>query len=262
MAPVDFEKNIKEKLQEQEIQPTSGAWDRLAEQLKSGSPKQGRNRLFWVYGMAACLLVALGLRMLTGPVGTDPMGQDPVSGQPSVVTTPDTREQDRIQSRPAVAEPSTNTLAGESHLGLPEESGSAPQKHPPADLRKSAQQSRVADRGPGSSTSDIALASAVADTSGLDSQIDRQLDAVLQAVAQREQAGGITVTEAEIDSLLRAAQLRIATSTYRMPRDSVDAQSLLSAAESELDQTFREELFDKLKTGFMKVRTAVADRNN
>ena len=117
------------------------------------------------------------------------------------------------------------------------------------------------DPGPDIANNGEARATGV-DTSGLALQINRQLDAILTEVAQREQEGGAVVTDAEIDSLLREAQERIAALAYRMPRDSVDARSLLSAAESELDQTFREELFEKLKDGFRKVRTAVADRNN
>ena len=47
-----------------------------------------------------------------------------------------------------------------------------------------------------------------------------------------------------------------------MNPETVDAMALLAEAETEMDQTFREQLFIKLKNGFNKVRTAVADRNN
>jgi len=38
--------------------------------------------------------------------------------------------------------------------------------------------------------------------------------------------------------------------------------ALLTEVEGELDQSFRDQIFEKLKSGFLKVRTAVADRNN
>ena len=44
--------------------------------------------------------------------------------------------------------------------------------------------------------------------------------------------------------------------------NTVDAVALLNEVEVELDQSFRDQIFDRLKTGFMKVRTALADRNN
>lgn len=266
MAPVDFEKKIREKLQEQEISPTPGAWERISGRLDKPGASGRRNRwLPWMYAAAACLLIAVGVRMLPGTGGaggTDPLGPAPASGNLPVVTAPDTREEDRQQTGPDGSQPAADALAGEPG---PMDPGDAPGpgggEQPRTAFGQPADVPLEADPGQDVAESDLAPAAGV-DTSGLASRIDRQLDAVLTEVAQREQDGGPAVTEAEIDSLLRAAQERIAASAYRMPRDSVDARSLLSAAESELDQTFREELFEKLKNGFMKVRTAVADRNN
>ena len=39
------------------------------------------------------------------------------------------------------------------------------------------------------------------------------------------------------------------------------ARQGLTEVEDELDQSFRDQIFDSLKEGFLKVRTAVADRN-
>jgi len=35
----------------------------------------------------------------------------------------------------------------------------------------------------------------------------------------------------------------------------------LAEVEDELDESFRDQIFDALKTGYLKLRTAVADRN-
>lgn len=266
MAPVDFEKKIREKLQEQEIQPTPGAWERLAGRLDTPRARGRRNRwLPWMYAAAACLLIAVGIRMLSGTGGaggTDALGPDPESGNLPVVTAPDTRGEDRQQTGPDGHQPAANALAGEPGSMSPgDDPGPVGGEQPPTEMGQPAEIALQADPRRDVAENGLAPATGV-DTSGLASRIDQQLDAVLTEVAQREQDGGPAVTEAEIDSLLRAAQERIAASAYRMPRDSVDARWLLSAAESELDQTFREELFEKLKNGFMKVRTAVADRNN
>ncbi|EAR14353.1 hypothetical protein [Robiginitalea biformata] len=266
MAPVDFERKIKEKLQEQEIQPTPGAWERLSGRLDVPRGAGRRKRwLPWMYAAAACLLIVLGVRMLSGPGsagGIDPMGPYPASGDLPVVAAPDTRAEDRQHSQPPGEQPPADALAGEaSPEKRREATESAAGRQPSADPTRAAQLPLNDDPGPDIANNGEAPATGV-DTSGLALQINRQLDAILTEVAQREQEGGAVVTDAEIDSLLREAQERIAASAYRMPRDSVDARSLLSAAESELDQTFREELFEKLKDGFRKVRTAVADRNN
>jgi hypothetical protein len=44
--------------------------------------------------------------------------------------------------------------------------------------------------------------------------------------------------------------------------DRVEAIALLNQAEDELDQSFRDHIFEALKDGFFKVRTAVASRND
>ena len=69
------------------------------------------------------------------------------------------------------------------------------------------------------------------------------------------------VTDTEIDSLLRQAQREILEDKIFGKDNTVDAIALLADVEKELDKSFRDEIFDALKDGFIKVRTAVADRD-
>jgi acyl carrier protein len=86
---------------------------------------------------------------------------------------------------------------------------------------------------------------------------------IAEIVAQVEvlEKENSTVTDAEIDSLLRNAQRQILEDKMFRKDRSVDAMALLADVEDELDRSFRDEIFDALKDGFLKVRTAVADRN-
>ncbi|MEM9649705.1 MAG: hypothetical protein AAF969_14605, partial [Bacteroidota bacterium] len=70
------------------------------------------------------------------------------------------------------------------------------------------------------------------------------------------------VSDAEVDSLLRAAQRDILSEQLFTPEGGVDAMALLTEVEDELDESFRDQIFDALKDGYFKLRTAVADRNN
>ncbi|PHQ62576.1 MAG: hypothetical protein COC08_00130 [Maribacter sp.] len=70
------------------------------------------------------------------------------------------------------------------------------------------------------------------------------------------------MTDAEVDSLLRKAQEEILANKIFGEDYSVDAMALLNEVEDELDQSFRDQIFETLKIGFLKVRTAVANRNN
>ena len=71
-----------------------------------------------------------------------------------------------------------------------------------------------------------------------------------------------TVTDAEVDSLLKRAQQEILREKIFKTDKSVDALALLTEVEGELNQSFRDQIFNSLKASFIKVRTAVAARNN
>ena len=74
--------------------------------------------------------------------------------------------------------------------------------------------------------------------------------------------GKESVTDAEVDSLLRHAQRELLADKAFNESNGVDAQELLAGVEDELNKSFRDQVFEKHKNGFVKVRTAVADRNN
>ncbi len=86
---------------------------------------------------------------------------------------------------------------------------------------------------------------------------------IADLVAQVEimQQENYTVTDSEVDSMLRKAQREILMEKYLKESHTVDATALLLDVEDELEQSFRDQLFETLKSGFLKVRTAVADRN-
>ena len=91
--------------------------------------------------------------------------------------------------------------------------------------------------------------------------ISEQLDAVVAQVDAMESEGAL-VTDAEIDSLLQQAQEAIAQKRRVTSEGRVDAMALLDQAEFELDRSFREDIFEKLKSGFNKVRLAMAHKND
>lgn len=249
MTPEKLENQLREALGKREAQPSAGSWEKLAARLDAvQKPARPRNRA-WVYLAAAALLLLLGLRLLL-----------PANGEPApggVVAGP---RQPDTDSPAASANPSADTEAVVLELPERKAGGNGPATPETAVVAVSlpdAQPARVkaALAGP------EPMAPASPDTTGLHARIDAGLASVLETVAGLE-AGQGPVTDAAIDSLLRAAQAAIARQQYGQPRDEVDAMALLSAAEEELDQSFREQIFDRLKTGFDRVRTAVAARND
>jgi len=97
------------------------------------------------------------------------------------------------------------------------------------------------------------------------SQTEKLINAkIAEIVAQVDliENGNLSISNAEVDSLLRKAQNELVTDKIFNREGQVDAMALLNEVEGELDKSFREQIFESLKTGFLKVRTAVADRNN
>jgi len=71
------------------------------------------------------------------------------------------------------------------------------------------------------------------------------------------------VTDAEVDKLLEEAARRISLERYskNYAAGKIDPQDLLLDVEFELDNSFRDKIFDMLKEGYSKAKTAVANRN-
>lgn len=96
----------------------------------------------------------------------------------------------------------------------------------------------------------------------LEQMINDKVAELVTQVDVLEQYSTVTVTDAEVDSLLKWAQEEILRENLFKTNTTVDATVLLAAVEDELDQSFRDQIFNSLKAGFIKVRTAVAERNN
>ena len=69
------------------------------------------------------------------------------------------------------------------------------------------------------------------------------------------------VTEAEVDSLLKEAQRAIFLNKLKTQSNySINATDLLTEVEDELNPSFKEKVYDFLKSGLITIKTAVADR--
>lgn len=86
-----------------------------------------------------------------------------------------------------------------------------------------------------------------------------KIEELVAEVAKKEENG--TVTDAEVNELLAEAAREISQQRNFYNRGKVDADALLADVESEIDQSFRREVFEMLKDGFQKARTAIVSRN-
>ena len=71
MAPIKFEEQLKDKLEERNLQPSSESWAKLSERLDA-EEKKTKFPWFWWMGIAAAVIITLTVFMQTlGPKNTE-----------------------------------------------------------------------------------------------------------------------------------------------------------------------------------------------
>ncbi len=233
MEPSKFEKHIIEKLSSREIKPSEAAWDSIAETLENKHGVRKNKSTYW-YAIAASLI---GLLLVSIFV---------LSKDNEVFT-----EEDKIVVSPSEEvkkeEKKTNVLEAEKVIAFDKEN----QK---IEVSKAEDNNEIL-------MNDLVE---VEKKPQISDSIERVLDVkIFEVVAQvNELEKSKVISDAEVDSLLRKAQDEILMDKIFRKDKSVDALNLLTEVENELDQSFRDQIFEQLKTGYFKIKTAVADRNN
>lgn len=249
MAPNKFEKHIKEKLDGREIKPSTKAWQKLSNQLDTSV--QPKNKGYFWYGIAASFIGILIVSILY-------MNRDNTQIIPNIQVVGDSPEEENKDandfnielliedtSEIKVAETNANEIKNESIKDIKQEILVADVEDKIAPFEKET-----------SAIEEIQVKGILPDEI-INTKI---LEVVAQVNLLEEDTNALT--DAEVDSLLRNAQREILIDKLFNKDQSIDAMALLTTVEDELDQSFRDQIFETLKTGFLKVRTAVADRNN
>lgn len=248
MAPTKFEERIKEKLNERRIQPTGRAWEAISETLNTNRASK-RGNFFW-YGMAASFAGILAISLWYFSVGEVSNAPDQQTVEVPVnkkkIERPEGNNNipvlEKVPEEIAVTKKDTEVMTGEALLVKnamtpPETNMKVVEKR---------HDSELVGKKEWSESQEI---------------IDTKIAEVIAQVDMLEQENTV-VTDAELETLLRKAQEEILAERIFKEDQTVDALALLAEAESELDKSFRDQIFETLKKGYFKVRTAVADRNN
>lgn len=245
MAPLKFEEHIKEKLDKREIQPSARAWDEISSILHTHPEKRQRN--FVWYAMAASFTGILIISLFY--LNND---RDFNEVAPHVADT-ENKEETQTISQPFQRDTPSNgsvvTSEKENQTKIfPAEVAQKKDLNDP----KSTLLITSEERNPSNKK---ALASATTEE-----VINSKIAEVIAKVDELTNHNH-TVTDNEIDSLLRQAQRDILRTKLLGEDRTISAMVLLSEVEDELDMSFRDQILESLKNGYFKVRTAVADRN-
>uniref|UniRef100_UPI00404A0BFB hypothetical protein n=1 Tax=Flavobacterium sp. TaxID=239 RepID=UPI00404A0BFB len=214
-------KNIKDKLNAREIQPSANSWDRLDAMLSL--EEKPKKKVFPFYYVAASILFALGLTFW-------------FTNQSSEIIIP---ENNGIVIRNENVSPEINEVKNSILNQVSEENKDAVlvENKKETNFQETIVQSRVVKK-----QNLIQTNKSIAINSSLNNNTK-----VLESL----------ITDNEVEKEVEAIQV-LKKKPFKI---KIDANSLLSAAENEMDNEYKETNLDKLSRNFKEVKSALANRN-
>lgn len=260
MAPIKFEKHIKNQLEERRIAPSAAGWERISGQLEIQQGKKKSKRVLWM-SIAASFIIGVSLTALFLQDATE-------IATPMVLTT--AVENDALKEDRPEKEAFSMKEAPEIQVA---QVGETPQQETPVKktetMRERSSTSNIKNKVVAAvvlpiekteqGQEEIPSRESFVNTPALDKVITQKVDEVM---AQVEEQGG--VTDQEIEDLLRQAQRDIVSKQLQLVEvATVNANDLLLDVEAEVDpENFRDRIFRTLKTEVGKAIRAVANKDN
>lgn len=244
MARHNFEKQIKEKLEERTMTPSADAWNKLSERLDANQNKSNNKMYLW-FGIAASFIGILFLVTIFSKTE---------ESVPVIVNNPNTEIQGHSVDLSTVAKDTVKVEEQSVDKTIQETKN----KRKNEIIPKYEEPIIIAQEAPENS---IKLKKANNQPKKELSFEDQKIEEVIAKVNDLMTLNK-EVTDDDIEVLLLEAQRSI--NKQRIIDQStgvVDADLLLQDVETELDQSFRSKVFEAIKTSFGTVKTAVAQRN-
>jgi len=267
MSPIKFEEHIKEKLEGRNIIPSANAWSKLEYELNEQANNKKKK-----YSKAAIILAAsVTVLLMLIPFFEFSKSEHPTENTieiavPKADFIPSiTNESMLVENSALKAKDNTeeNKKVIKNKFEEPKFSGLLKTKAKVAavKIKKAVNKKQTTSEN---LIADEALTFKSKETTDIDSLLNQKIElkiANLLAQVQQKEKNNEQVTDKEIEDLLRKAQFEITTDQL-LGESKTKALSLLEDVESELDETFKQRVFEALKTSFGKIRTAVVERDN
>lgn len=238
------ELQLRKKLEERRIEPSVKAWDRLEQKLdEAAAPRTMHNlNLYWI-AASVLIMCSVGIWMFSG--------EGELQDVPKVQITETTNDTKAVKTE-TVPAGTDKTLA---ETGISEQSINEPEKQSASSYPP--EQKVMAFPRPAPEEKEEVLAKAEQEDDLERKKVDEVVARIMEIHEKR------AVTDEEIELLLMEVQREIKTQRALIAQTgTVDAMALLNEIETELDKSFRDKVFEALKEGFVKVKTAVANRND
>lgn len=255
MAPNKIENQIKEQLNAREIQPTEMAWDRLDSMLSVAEAKSAKRSPFFSFrfiGIAASFLVFLSI----GIVYFNQKNTEIKPENNVVVTEKENNINSNINGNDNINsnEGNINDIKVESQVvqtvnDNPQTTNNEPQTVNNKSSKGFSQNQKTPINSINNQEKIIPFKSSEAVAN------NEQPKQVIQ-----EKATNSKPTYVNVDDLLASVEKQQKTTT-KVAAIKVDANSLLSEVDGELEQTFREKVISRIGKSYQNAKSALANRN-
>ena len=281
MAPIKFEENIREKLQERELQPSKEAWNKLSDRLEK-EPHKKSNRRLWMAVAAGFVGVLLVVSFLLDSKNNTNIDQivveDNITPQVEEKITNDSNIEESIVENTTGSMAEVETKREENfseNENIRKNNRTEIVVNTQNDMNTLIEKDGTYHEEIQTPVEDEVIHDSVAfntkDEKTVEEEpvktkndlfIDNKVKEVITAIEQIKKDKNM-ITADDIDALLNKAQRDISDNRILNSNDrKVDATALLIDVENELERSFRDRVFEALGNGFNKIRTAVVERNN
>jgi len=274
MAPIKFEEHIKEQLEERRISPSAGSWEKLNARLDENENQQKTNKKWWL-GIAALLVIAISVGgfMLKSENGTI---------EEQIVETPTEKTSEEI-TKPAknsgILSEEKNKNSAIAAEEVKEEIKEETEKTEPEIIQNQLKKGISVHNKTGLAEVEVKEANTEASEKSMakidkinpnfinptetekdyiaqnESLIQHKIEEVLRSLETNAED---SITDAEVNALLLAAASDLQENYQKEYSNQYSAEALLAEAEKEIEQSFRNKIFDLLKEGYSKAKNAVA----
>lgn len=253
MAPIKFEEQLKSKLEKRSLSPSADSWSKLSERLDADK-KRIKTPVFWWLGIAASLVIMVAVTVSYFNANNTEQAL------PQLVNEHILKEQIK-HKRLKEKEQKPVILANENTII---ENKNTPK--PVVNTPKTKGSTTINNK------TQIAKNSSFK-TRNLTQKISKNLKSKLETYQPTEHNAvtatlnelkieATSVTNKEIDVLLKAANKEILKNKIQKSTKTVDANALLISVEDAMGESFRSKVFEALKANYKTIKTAVVERNN
>lgn len=263
MAPINFEDNIREKLEGREIQPSVDAWKKLSTQLE-GTDNKRSSAYIW-FAVAASFI---GILLLASVFFNQTKSG---TGDKTELVNTDASEKEEIKKIPHINPPviASEEFTNTSIVSEEKNSNDQPKKSiqqnkaelPIQFIEKTDSEAEAIAKTEISTLIKLDNPNPVSLTDSKEDLITNAKIAEVVAKVELMQKSNTAISSEEIDALLATAQREIQKQRI-LNSTKVDAAALLGDVELELEQSFRDKVFNALGDGYEFIKTAVVERNN